>query len=105
MRPELSTIFYGVIQARSIVTAPLFFGAIAMKSLPTPLTTSQLEKILATLATMPSATVNRHPDIITVTATRKATGETVKVLSAATRCGSRWHVMTVPGLVSTTFAA
>jgi hypothetical protein len=71
-----------------------------MKSLPTPLNTAQLEGILATLAKMPSATVNRHPDIITVTATRKATGETVKVLSAATRDGKQWHVMAVPGLIS-----
>lgn len=76
-----------------------------MKSLPTPLSTAQLESILATLAGLPSATVNRHPDIITVTATRKATGETVKVLSAATRNGSQWHVMAVPGLVSATFTA
>lgn len=76
-----------------------------MKSLPTPLSTAQLESILATLAALPSATVNRHPDIITVTATKKKTGETVKVLSAATRNGSQWHVMTVPGLVSATFTA
>lgn len=76
-----------------------------MKSLPTPLSTAQLESILATLATLPSAQVNRHLDIITVTATKKKTGETVKVLSAATRDGSQWHVMTVPGLVSATFTA
>ena len=76
-----------------------------MQSLPTPLSTAQLEGILATLATLPSAKVNRHPDIITVTATKKKTGETVKVLSAATRNGSQWHVMTVPGLVSATFTA
>ena len=76
-----------------------------MKSLPTPLSTAQLESILTTLATLPSAQVNRHADIVTVTATRKATGETVKVLSAATRNGSQWHVMTVPGLVSATVAA
>lgn len=74
-----------------------------MQSLPTPLTTAQLDNILATLATMPTATVNRHPDIITVTATRKKTGETVKVLSAATRDGHQWHVMAAPGLISTTF--
>jgi hypothetical protein len=49
---------------------------------------------------MPSAKVNRHADIITVTATRKATGETVKVLSAATRDGKQWHVMTVPGIIT-----
>jgi hypothetical protein len=74
-----------------------------MQSLPTALTTAQLEGILASLAALPSATVNRHPDIITVTATKKKTGETVKVLSAATSNGTQWHVMTVPGLVSATF--
>jgi hypothetical protein len=74
-----------------------------MQSLPTPLSTAQLEGILASLAAMPSAKVNRHADIITVTATRKATGETVKVLSAATSNGKQWHVMAVPGLVSATF--
>jgi hypothetical protein len=71
-----------------------------MQSLPTALTTAQLDALLSTIEKLPSATVNRHPDIITVTATRKATGETVKVLSAATRDGNKWHVMTVPGLVS-----
>jgi hypothetical protein len=73
-----------------------------MQSLPTALTTAQLEGILFELAAMPSATVNRHPDIITVTATKKKTGETVKVLSAATRDGQHWHVMTVPGLITAT---
>ena len=71
-----------------------------MKSLPTLLTTAQLDALLSTIEKLPSATVHRHADIVTVTATRKATGETVKVLSAATRDGSRWHVMAVPGLVS-----
>ena len=71
-----------------------------MKSLPTPLSTAQLDALLSTIEKLPSATVNRHADIVTVTATRKATGETVKVLSAATRDGVQWHVMTVPGLVS-----
>jgi len=71
-----------------------------MKSLPTPLTTAQLDNILSTLEALPSAKVNRHPNIITVTATRKNTGETVKVLSAATTNGQHWHVMTVPGLIT-----
>jgi hypothetical protein len=71
-----------------------------MQSLPTPLTTAQLDRILSELAALPSATVNRHADIVTVTATRKATGETVKVLSAATTDGKQWHVMTVPGLIT-----
>jgi hypothetical protein len=73
-----------------------------MQSLPTALTTAQLEDILSDLAALPSATVNRHPQIITVTATKKKTGETVKVLSAATRDGQHWHVMTVPGLITAT---
>jgi hypothetical protein len=71
-----------------------------MQSLPAALTTAQLDSILSALALMPSAKVNRHADIITVTATRKATGETVKVLSAATRDGKQWHVMTVPGIIT-----
>jgi len=73
-----------------------------MQSLPTPLTTAQLDGILSELAALPSATVNRHPDVVTVTATRKKTGETVKVLSAVTRNGQHWHVMTAPGLVTAT---
>jgi hypothetical protein len=76
-----------------------------MQSLPAALTTAQLDSILSALALMPSAKVNRHADIITVTATRKATGETVKVLSAATRDGKQWHVMTAPGLITTTTKA
>lgn len=71
-----------------------------MKSLPTPLTTADLNALLDALALMPSAKVNRHPNIITVTATRKNTGETVKVLSAATTNGQHWHVMTVTGLIT-----
>ena len=74
-----------------------------MKSLPTPLTTAQLEGILSELAAMPSATVNRFADIVTVTATRKADRQTVKVLSAATTNGQHWHVMTVPELITTKF--
>ena len=75
-----------------------------MQSLPTPVKTADLNTLLDALALMPSAKVNRHADIITVTATRKTTGESVKVLSAATRNGQLWHVMTVPGLVTATAA-
>lgn len=74
-----------------------------MQSLPTALTTAQLDNILRALAALPSAKINRHDDIVTVTATRKATGQVVKVLSAATANGQQWHVMAVPGLISTTF--
>jgi hypothetical protein len=73
-----------------------------MQSLPTPVTTQDLNTLLSALEQMPSAKVNRHADIITVTATRKDTGETVKVLSAATRNGQQWHVMAVPGLIAAT---
>ena len=71
-----------------------------MQSLPTAVSTADLNALLSALEQMPSAKVNRHADIVTVTATRKATGETVKILSAATRDGQRWHVMTVPGLIT-----
>jgi hypothetical protein len=71
-----------------------------MQSLPTPVPTKDLNTLLDALALMPSAKVNRHADIITVTATRKTTGETVKVLSAATTDGQHWHVMTVPGIIT-----
>ena len=71
-----------------------------MKSLPTALTTAQLDALLSAIEKLPTAKVNRHADIVTVTATRKATGEIVKVLSAATSNGTQWHVMAVPGLVS-----
>ena len=71
-----------------------------MQSLPTPVKTADLNALLDALALMPSAKVNRHADIITVTATRKTTGETVKVLSAATTDGQHWHVMTVPGIIT-----
>lgn len=74
-----------------------------MQSLPTALNSAQLDAILNTLAGLPSAKVSRQPNVITVTATRKATGESVKVFSAITGDGKRWHVMAVPGLISTTF--
>jgi hypothetical protein len=73
-----------------------------MKSLPTPVSTQDLNTLLDALEKMPSATVNRHADIVTVTATKKATGQTVTVLSAATTNGQQWHVMTVPGLITAT---
>jgi hypothetical protein len=74
-----------------------------MQSLPTPVPTADLNTLLDALALMPSATVNRHADIVTVTATRKTTGETVKVLSAATTNGQQWHVMAAPGLIKAIF--
>jgi hypothetical protein len=76
-----------------------------MQSLPTAVSTADLNTLLAALEQMPSAKVNRHADIVTVTATRKKTGETVKVLSAATVDGQNWHVMTIPNLFTATTTA
>ena len=71
-----------------------------MHSLPTALTTRNLHKILAKIETLPTARITRHDDVITVHATRRATGERVKVLSAVTNDGAEWHVMTLPGLLT-----
>jgi hypothetical protein len=71
-----------------------------MQSLPTALTTSQLEKLLSDFAELPTAEVTRLDGIITLHATKKKTGERVKVLSAASQDNEYWHVMTVPGLVA-----
>jgi hypothetical protein len=73
---------------------------ITMKSLPTPLSTAQLDALLSTIEKLPSATVNRDTHTVYVNAKRKATGEVVRVLDAVTFDGVQWHVMTVPGLVS-----
>ncbi len=71
-----------------------------MQSLPTAVTTKNLEEILSTLETLPSAEVTRHPHLIVAYATVKKTGKRVKVLSAATTDGLNWHVMAVQGLIN-----
>ena len=71
-----------------------------MKSLPTSLTTAALNNILNQMKGLPSATINRSDTIVTVTATKKKTGETVTVFSAASANGKLWHAMAVPGLIS-----
>lgn len=71
-----------------------------MQSLPTAVTTKNLEEILSTLETLPSAEVTRHPSLIVAYATVKKTGKRVKVLSAATADGLNWHVMAVQGLIN-----
>lgn len=73
-----------------------------MQTLPTALTTAQLNSLLSSLSALPSAQVTRHTDVVTVHATRKATGDKVKVLSAITGDGAHWSVQAVPGLISTT---
>jgi len=73
-----------------------------MQSLPTALTTAQLEKLLSDFAELPTAEVTRLNGIITLHATKKKTGERVKVLSAASQDNQYWHVMAVPGLITAT---
>ena len=74
---------------------------LTMKSLPTLLTTSQLNDLLTGLEGLPTAKVKRYSSSITVTATKRDTGETVKVLSAISGNGKQWHVMAVDGLIHT----
>jgi len=71
-----------------------------MKSLPTAITTAQLNALVGTMEKLPSALVTRHADIVTVQATKKATGERVTVFRAATTDGAHWHAMAVPGLIT-----
>jgi uncharacterized protein (UPF0335 family) len=74
-----------------------------MQSLPTPVTTENLNQILATIEALPSAEITRHADVVTVHATKRATGDRVKVLRAITSDGDYWHVMAVAGIVSAKF--
>lgn len=72
-----------------------------MKSLPTALTTSQVNDLIAGFPTDPRLVIRRFDDIVTVSLALK--DRTVKLLSAATANGRDWHVMAKDGIVSTTF--
>lgn len=72
-----------------------------MQSLPTPLTTQQLEELLAGFPAF--CEIRRHDSIVTVRAKHK-NGDTHRLLSAASQDGRLWHVMTRPGIISTKFA-
>lgn len=72
-----------------------------MKSLPTALTTSQVNELVAGFPTDSRLVIRRFDDIVTVSLALK--DRTVKLLSAATADGQRWHVMAKEGIVSTTF--
>lgn len=72
-----------------------------MESLPTPVTTDNLNKLVATLEVLPTVEVTRHADVIKATAIKRATGKRERILSAVTRDNKYWHVMTVAGLVHT----
>lgn len=69
-----------------------------LSSLPTALSSKQLDSLLASFP--PSAEIRRGDGVVTVHATRKSDGQRTKLLSAISRNGRTWHVMTVPGLVS-----
>lgn len=71
-----------------------------MKSLPTALYTQELEQLLLELPSY--VKVTRYEGLITAHATKKATGEKVKFLSAASQDGIHWHVMAIDGLINTT---
>lgn len=75
-----------------------------MQTLPTAVTTENLNQILTALEALPSAEVTRHDDVVTVHATTRTTGARVKVLSAVTRDGDHWHVMTTLGLLQKVFS-
>jgi hypothetical protein len=72
-----------------------------MKSLPTALTTSQVNDLIAGFPTDSRLVIRRFDDIVTVSLALK--DRTVKLLSAATANGRDWHVMAKDGIVSTTF--
>jgi len=71
-----------------------------MKSLPTAVSTANLNAMLATIEKLPSAVVSRIGNTVTVHATKRATGDVVKVLSAISADGKNWSVRAVPGLIT-----
>jgi ribosome-binding factor A len=73
-----------------------------MKSLPTLITTANLDEILASFTANPisGVEVNRSDSSATVYVTRRKTGKREKILSAVTADGSQWHVMAVEGMLS-----
>ena len=77
-----------------------------MKSLPTPLTTAQVDRLVSDLLKLPSATVFQPygmSDIVRVSATKRATGEKVTVFRAVQGSNGLWHAMAAEGLITTNF--
>jgi trehalose-6-phosphatase len=69
-----------------------------MQTLPTLVSTANLNAILATIANLPGAEINRSDSAVTVHATRK-TQERVKVLSAVLIIDNEWHVIAEAGML------
>lgn len=70
-----------------------------LKSLPSLVTTSNLNDMLAAIEKLPTAVITRTAYAVAVRATKK-TGEVVKVLGAISADGEHWSVQAAPGLVS-----
>jgi hypothetical protein len=70
----------------------------ALQSLPTEITKHQLDGILGGFPS--NAEINRYSDIVTVYAPDKT-----KILSAIKLYRNVWHVMAMPGLITTTNGA
>jgi hypothetical protein len=73
-----------------------------LKSLPTALTTADLNSLIAGFPNDKRLNVSRYDTVITVSMALK--DKTVKLLSAVTNDGKYWHVMAKEGLISTSFA-
>jgi len=75
-----------------------------MKSLPTLITTANLDQILATFTANPisGVEVNRNDNSATVYVTRRKTGKREKILSAVYLYDDdgQWHVMADEGLLA-----
>lgn len=74
-----------------------------MQSLPTTLTTRQLDELVSQFPA--ACSIFKGEDIVTVKARNKKTGSIDRLLSAASPDGHHWHVMTKPGIITTSFSA
>jgi hypothetical protein len=67
-----------------------------MESLPELLSTRQLEELIESFPE--GLTVTRGDGIVTASFTKKD-GSTVKIMSAASSDGRRWHVIALSGMI------
>ena len=71
-----------------------------MESLPTQLTTRQLDELLSEFPS--SVVIFRGDNIVTAKARNYKTGNVDRLLSAASGDGKHWHVMARKGIIDTT---
>ena len=74
-----------------------------MKSLPTTLTTRQLDELVSQFPA--TCSIFKGEDIVVIKARNKKTGSIDRLLSAASTDGHYWHVMAKPGIITTSFSA